>query len=103
MARGVAILGIFVADLAFRAGRLPAIGETIAGSGFKMGPGGKGSNQAVAAARAGAEVTFISKIGKDEFGTIATATWRKDGITPMVAEAADAPTGAAFIYVNDKT
>ena len=50
---GVAILGIFVADLAFRAGRLPKIGETIAGSGFQMGPGGKGSNQAVAAARVG--------------------------------------------------
>ncbi len=43
---GVAILGIFVADLAFRAGRMPRIGETIAGSGFKLGPGGKGSNQA---------------------------------------------------------
>jgi ribokinase len=99
----VAILGIFVADLAFRAGRMPSIGETIAGSGFKMGPGGKGSNQAVAAARAGAKVTFISKIGKDEFGAIATATWRKEGITPLVVEAADAPTGAAFIYVNDKT
>ena len=48
---GVAILGVFVADLAFRAGRLPAMGETIFGSGFKMGPGGKGSNQSVAAAR----------------------------------------------------
>ena len=49
--KGVAILGVFVADLAFRAGRQPEIGETIIGSGFKMGPGGKGSNQAVAAAR----------------------------------------------------
>src|SRR5260221_319658 len=47
---GVAILGIFVADLAFRAGRLPLIGETIAGSGFAIGPGGQGSNQAGAAA-----------------------------------------------------
>lgn len=100
---GVAILGIFVADLAFRAGRMPAIGETIAGSGFKMGPGGKGSNQAVAAARAGAAVTFISRIGKDEFGAIALATWRKEGIATRVAESADLPTGAAFIYVNDKT
>lgn len=101
--RGVAILGIFVADLAFRAARMPAIGETIAGSGFKMGPGGKGSNQAVAAARAGAAVTFISKIGKDEFGAIARETWRKEGIAARVAEAADLPTGAAFIYVNDTT
>ena len=63
---GVAVLGIFVVDLAFRAGNMPAIGETIAGSGFAMGPGGKGSNQAVAAARAGAEVTFVSRIGADE-------------------------------------
>jgi ribokinase len=101
--RGVAILGIFVADLAFRAGRMPGIGETIAGSGFKMGPGGKGSNQAVAAARAGADVTFISRIGTDEFGAIARATWQREGIAARVVEAADAPTGAAFIYVNDKT
>ena len=100
---GVAILGIFVADLAFRAARMPAMGETIAGSGFKMGPGGKGSNQAVAAARAGVPVTFISRIGKDEFGAIALATWRQEGIVAQVAEAADLPTGAAFIYVNDRT
>src|SRR5438046_1002364 len=101
--RGVAILGIFVADLAFRAGRMPGIGETIAGSGFKMGPGGKGSNQAVAAARAGADVTFISKLGKDEFAAIASATWRKEGIKAKVIETAGEPTGAAFIYVNDRT
>jgi ribokinase len=99
--RGVAILGIFVADLAFRAGRLPGIGETIAGSGFKMGPGGKGSNQAVAAARVGAKVDFISKIGRDEFGANALATWKKEGIMPRVVEMDDQPTGAAFIYVND--
>lgn len=101
--RGVAILGIFVADLAFRAGRMPAIGETIAGSGFKMGPGGKGSNQSVAAARVGAEVTFISKLGKDEFGAIALETWKGEGIRAQVIETADHPTGAAFIYVNDRT
>jgi ribokinase len=99
--KGVAILGIFVADLAFRAGRLPGIGETIAGSGFKVGPGGKGSNQAVAAARVGAQVSFISKIGRDEFGKIALSTWENEGITPRVIEMADQPTGAAFIYVND--
>ncbi|MBI4922743.1 MAG: ribokinase [Devosia nanyangense] len=101
--RGVAILGIFVADLAFRAGRMPAIGETIAGSGFKMGPGGKGSNQAVAAARAGARVTFISKIGRDDFGAVALATWKAEGIVADVQQTDDAPTGAAFIYVNDTT
>lgn len=99
--KGVAILGIFVADLAFRASRLPGIGETIAGSGFKVGPGGKGSNQAVAAARVGAQVTFISKIGRDEFGAIALATWKREKITPRVVEMTDQPTGAAFIYVNE--
>lgn len=103
MGSGVAILGIFVADLAFRAGRMPAIGETIAGSGFKMGPGGKGSNQAVAAARAGAKVSFISKLGKDDFGAVALSTWQREGIVPHVQQLADQPTGAAFIYVNDKT
>jgi ribokinase len=100
---GVAILGIFVADLAFRAGRLPAIGETIAGSGFKMGPGGKGSNQAVAAARVGAKVTLISKIGRDDFGRVALDTWQREGIVTAVGQSDTEPTGAAFIYVNDKT
>ena len=100
---GVAILGIFVADLAFRAGRMPGIGETIAGSGFKMGPGGKGSNQAVAAARAGARVTFISKIGRDDFGKVALETWQREGIATSVGQSDTDPTGAAFIYVNDKT
>jgi ribokinase len=103
MGQGVAILGIFVADLAFRANRVPAIGETITGSGFKMGPGGKGSNQAVAAARAGAKVTIISRIGRDDFGAVARSTWDREGISARVHEVDDQPTGAAFIYVNDRT
>ncbi|HET7716644.1 MAG TPA: ribokinase [Bauldia sp.] len=101
--RGVAILGVFVADLAFRAARMPAIGETIFGSGFKLGPGGKGSNQSVAAARVGAEVTFISKLGADDFARIARETWAKEGVRARVAEVADQPTGAAFIFVDEKS
>lgn len=100
---GVVILGIFVADLAFRAGRMPSIGETIIGSSFKIGPGGKGSNQAVAAARAGAAVTFISRLGKDEFGALALAAWRREGIAARVIETTDEATGAAFIYVNESS
>lgn len=103
MGRGVVILGIFVADLAFRAARMPEIGETIAGSGFKMGPGGKGSNQAVAAARAGAAVTFISRVGRDDFAAVAQATWEREGISSRVQRDANRPTGAAFIYVNETT
>lgn len=101
--RGVAILGVFVADVAFRAGRQPEMGETIIGSGFKLGPGGKGSNQSVAAARVGADVTFISKIGKDEFGAIALATWKREGVKARVVETKEYPTGAAYIFVNDMT
>jgi len=100
---GVAILGVFVADLAFRAGRQPKDGETIVGSGFKMGPGGKGSNQSVAAARVGAKVTFISKIGRDAFGDIALKTWKDEGIVARAAQSDKEPTGAAYIFVNHDT
>ena len=99
----VAILGVFVADLAFRAGRLPAIGETIIGSGFAMGPGGKGSNQSVAVARLGARATFITRIGRDAFGDVALATWKREGIVQRGLRSDSEPTGAAFIYVNDRT
>ncbi|MDH7808834.1 sugar/nucleoside kinase (ribokinase family) [Rhizobium sp. AN67] len=75
MNSGVSTLGIFDADTAYLAPRMPALGETITGSGFSVGPGGKGSNQAVAAARAGAEVSFISKIGRDTFGDLALKTY----------------------------
>ena len=100
---GVAILGVFVADLAFRAGRMPAVGETIIGSGFAMGPGGKGSNQAVAAARLGAEVTFITRIGRDAFADVALSTWAREGVAGRASRAEGEPTGAAFIYVNEQS
>ncbi|OJF90068.1 ribokinase [Pararhizobium antarcticum] len=98
---GVCILGVFVADTAYVAKRLPNIGETIAASGFSVGPGGKGSNQAVAAARAGANVSFISKIGMDAFGDLATKTFASEGIKASLTRVPDMPTGAAFIYVNE--
>ncbi len=68
-----------------------------------MGPGGKGSNQAVAAARAGAEVTFITRIGADDFGKIALETWQEEGIKSEARMSIDLPTGAAYIFVNDQT
>jgi ribokinase len=104
--KGVAILGIYVTDLAFRAGRLPRIGETLLGSGFVLGPGGKGSNQAVAAARAGTAtpVTFITKIGRDAFADIGLAAWKSDGIiTDFVVPMESEPTGAAFIFVSTES
>jgi ribokinase len=100
---GVAILGIFVADTAYMASRLPRIGETIIGSGFTVGPGGKGSNQAVAAARAGGKVSFISKIGRDTFGDMALSTWKAEGVISRVVVSDTEATGAAFIFVNPAT
>lgn len=100
---GVVILGIYVADLAFRAVRQPVMGETILGTSFAMGPGGKGSNQTVAAARAGARVTFISKLGKDDFGDRALAMYAREGVTVLVEQVTDNSTGAAYIFVQDGT
>ncbi|TCN31350.1 ribokinase [Sinorhizobium americanum] len=102
MKTGVSILGIFVADTAYLASRMPRLGETITGSGFSVGPGGKGSNQAVAAARAGSQVSFISRLGRDTFGEMALKTYLQEGVTPKIVQMDDLPTGAAFIYVNDE-
>jgi ribokinase len=99
----VVILGIFVTDLTFRAARMPLIGETIAGTAFAMGPGGKGSNQAVAAARAGADVVFCTRLGNDAFAAIARATWATEGITARAAVIDGVSTGAAHIFVDDTT
>ncbi len=105
MARAdVVVLGIFVADLAFRAPRLPVMGETILGHGFAMGPGGKGSNQVIAAARAGGRAAMITRLGRDAFGEIAERAWSADGVdTASVTLDPDNPTGAAFIFVSTET
>lgn len=100
----VVVLGIFVADLAFMAPRLPVMGETILGKGFKSGPGGKGSNQTIAAARAGGDVAIVTRIGRDTFGEMARQAWAADGVDiSAVAEDANLPTGAAFIFVSTET
>ena len=100
----ITILGTFVADLAFRADRIPGWGETVLGSSFKMGPGGKASNQGVAAARLGASVTMISKVGLDEFGNLARRTWADEGIdTRFVVDTAEFETGSSSITVHETT
>ncbi len=99
----ILVLGTFVVDAAFRAPRQPRMGETLIGEKFTMGPGGKGSNQAVAAARLGARVGFISRIGMDEFGRMATDLWTREGITPLVHEDPEGDTGCAYIFVEAGT
>jgi len=96
----VTIMGSYVADVAFRIDRLPTWGETRMGQSFQLGPGGKGSNQAVAAARAGANVAFISKLGPDPFGAIARTLYRAEGIDIQYVFASPNPTGAAAILID---
>lgn len=103
MRSSVFVLGSFVADAAFRAPRLPAVGETLLGSGFALGPGGKGSNQAVACARAGARTHFLSAVGEDAFGAMARATWAAEGIDARRVKTAPVPTGAAAILLNENS
>jgi len=104
MSKSISILGIFVADLTFRTNRMPVKGETFIGNSFKLGPGGKGSNQAVAASRAGAKTSFITKIGKDTFGEMALQLYKDEGIGhKYVWQHNSISTGAASIVVNEET
>jgi ribokinase len=99
----IVILGVFVADTAYRAERAPRMGETILGSSFKLGPGGKGSNQSVAAGRLGGDVTFITRLGRDPFAEMARSTWNASGVKSAIIETPESYTGAAYIFVNDTT
>lgn len=107
MMKPIVILGIFVADTAYRAERQPKMGETILGHSFALGPGGKGSNQAVAAAMAtqgsGRDVHFITRLGDDDFAKIARGTWAKAGVTPQVVVDRESYTGAAYIFLEAAT
>lgn len=103
MSGPIVILGVFVADTAYRADRAPVIGETIMGNSFALGPGGKGSNQAVAAAMAGGRVHFVSKLGQDTFAEMALKTWADAGVIPEVTRHSDNYTGAAYIFIEEAT
>jgi len=95
-------MGAFVADLAFRTKRLPVWGETVLGGEFSLGPGGKASNQTVAAARLGAKVYFIGKVGDDSFADIARNMYEVEGVdTRFLIRSRDHATGAAAIIVDE--
>ena len=98
----ILVVGSSNTDMVINAMHLPAAGETIIGSSFFMNPGGKGANQAVAAARLGAHVTFICKTGNDIFGRQATDIFENEGIDiSYMLEDADNPSGVALITVDD--
>ena len=99
----ITILGAFFVDLTCRSSRMPIWGETIRGESFATGPGGKGSNQAIAAARQGAAVSLITRIGKDVFGEMARQLYDAEGIdTGAIIVDSMLPTGTATIIVDDK-
>ena len=100
----ISVLGIFVADISFSGTKIPAIGETILGDKYNIGPGGKGCNQAIAIARLGGRVDFISKIGKDAYGELALNTLKKNEIkTENIIQDANLQTGVAGILVDKKS
>lgn len=100
----ISVLGIYVADLVFFGKKIPVEGETILGNNFVIGPGGKGSNQAVAAAKVGVKTYFISKIGDDQFGEMATKIYDEAKVDcSHVIISKEHSTGAAAIMVNEET
>jgi ribokinase len=97
----VAVVGSSNMDLVVKSDRIPVVGETILGGDFLMAPGGKGANQAVAAAKLGGQVFFIAKLGDDIFGTQSLANFKKVGVnTKYVSRTKDAPSGVALIMVD---
>ena len=97
----VCVIGSLNLDIVCRVQDLPAPGETVAGLGVERLPGGKGGNQAVAAARCGAVTSMIAAVGQDEAGTVMLASLRGAGVaTDQVVVLPDHPTGQAFIWVS---
>jgi ribokinase len=97
----VTVVGSFAVGMTLCTQRMPVFGETLVGSRFDMGPGGKGSNQAVAAARLGAESHFVGIIGADPLGKIARALYEEEGVrTDHLIETNEKATGVGFIIVN---
>ena len=96
----VVVIGSSNTDMTIKGDRLPKPGETVLGGEFRMGPGGKGANQAVAAQRLGADVSFICKVGRDIFGDNAIAGYQKEGIDCSRILRSDKASGTALILVD---
>jgi len=98
----ICIFGVFVADLCFFGKSIPTKGETILGNKHLVGPGGKGSNQAIAAARLNGNVSFITKIGKDSHGDMALKLYKETGVKiEAVMQDSELSTGVAGIMIDD--
>lgn len=103
MERRITVVGSANVDMIMKLERLPRPGETVTGGAFRQVFGGKGANQAVAAARAGGDVTFIAGVGDDDFGRAAIQNFQQDGIdTEYIVVAAGVATGCALILIDNK-
>jgi ribokinase len=101
--KNILVVGSSNTDMVIRVSRIPKPGETVLGGEFTMAPGGKGANQAVAAARAGGHVTFVARLGDDIFGERVLRNFEADGIeTRFVFRTPDAPSGIALINVDGR-
>jgi ribokinase len=99
----IIVVGSFAVGLTIRASKLPIFGETMLGSDFDMGPGGKGSNQAVATARLGANSALLAMIGTDKLAAIATDLYAAEGVdASLVTSRPERATGVGFIILNHK-
>ena len=101
MPPSVAVVGSINLDLVARVEKLPRAGETLTGAELEYVPGGKGANQAVAAARLGAQVRFVGAVGEDEFGTLAVRELRRAGVDLSRTQVVRSRTGIALILVDD--
>lgn len=103
MSQHIVVVGSSNIDLIVRLDRLPKPGETVGNGKYSQAHGGKGANQAMAAARAGAQVSFISSLGKDEFGQRMLRDFRQNGInTDYIKQSEGSSTGTASIWVDDQ-
>lgn len=104
MGEKITVFGSFVVDLMGRAPHLPVPGETVKGSMFRMGAGGKGFNQGVAAHKSGADVTMVTKLGRDSFGKVALDAMEELGMdTRHILFSDEAETGIALIMVDENS
>ena len=98
----IVVVGSANTDLVLQLPRLPKLGESVIGPHFLQALGGKGANQAVAAARLGAEVTFVCKLGRDEYGRDCHQAYQAEGMRlEHVFWDEDTPSGVAFIFVSE--
>lgn len=97
----ITVVGSFAVGMTIRTARMPLFGETLVGADFDMGPGGKGSNQAVATARLGSHSCFAGIIGDDKLGEIATELYAREGVdTTYLKKTKEMATGVGFIILN---